>query len=300
MDRFALMETFISVIEAGSFSAAARRLNVGQPAVSKSIAQLEAKLGVRLLLRSTRGLTPTEAGQQFYERAKRALEEADEAELAARGSGAGLSGRLRICAAVTFARLHIVPEMKTFLAAHPDLTLEVLLDDDSVNLLEQGIDVALRMGVLGDSSMTARRLGESRRLVVGTPAYFEQAGVPAAPADLLLHQAIIYDQPGGGTSWTFRRDGSELAVAVDYITGRHRQCPARVTIERRQIVFQLFVELDQIIGQVKAQTESVRHIVMGIRQNRKAEFVLTHRLAAVNGVLRRNRHQVRAFRLERK
>jgi DNA-binding transcriptional LysR family regulator len=163
MDRFALMETFISVIEAGSLSAAARRLNVGQPAVSKSIAQLEAKLGVRLLLRSTRGLTPTEAGQQFYERARRALEEADEAELAARGSGAGLSGRLRICAAVTFARLHIVPAMKTFLAAHPDLTLEVLLDDDSVNLLEQGIDVALRMGVLGDSSMTARRLGESRR-----------------------------------------------------------------------------------------------------------------------------------------
>ncbi|NYH14780.1 LysR family transcriptional regulator [Paraburkholderia bryophila] len=219
MDRLIAMETFIGVIEAGSFSAAARRLNVGQPAVSKSIAQLEERLGVRLLLRSTRGLTPTDAGQKFYERAKRVIEEADEAELAVRISGASLSGRLRVCAPVTFARLRIVPSMKAFLAAHPGLTLEVVLDDRHIDLLEEGIDVALRMGALGDSSMTARKIGQSRRIVVGTPAYFELAGTPNVPADLITHEAIIYEQRGGGATWSFKRGSSETAVAV---SGRMR------------------------------------------------------------------------------
>lgn len=219
MDRLAAMETFVSVIEAGSFSGGARRLNVGQPAVSKSIAQLEERLGVRLLLRSTRGLTPTDAGQQFYERAKRAIEEADEAENAARGSGASLSGRLRICAAVTFARLHIVPSLKLFLATHPELSIEVILDDRNVDLMEEGIDVALRMGALADSGMTAKKVGQSPRYVVGTPAYFAAAGTPLVPADLIAHQAIVYEQRGGGTAWSFERDASEVAVAV---SGRMR------------------------------------------------------------------------------
>ena len=120
MDRFTVMETFICVVETGSFSAAARRLNVGQPAVSKSIAALEERLGVRLILRSTRGLTPTEAGQHYYERAKRSVEEANEAEGVARGTGKGLSGKLRVSAAVTFSRLHIIPRLSTFLNAHPE------------------------------------------------------------------------------------------------------------------------------------------------------------------------------------
>lgn len=214
MDRLTAMETFVCVVESGSFSAAARLLNVGQPAVSKSIALLEERLAVRLLLRSTRGLTPTEAGLAFYARAKRAIEETDEAELAARGAGANLSGRLRVCAAVTFARLHIVPAMGRFLDQYPDLTLDVVLDDRNVDLLEEGIDVALRMGKLDDSGMTARKLSESRRLVVGTPAYFEKAGVPATPAELATHQAIVYGQRYGGTAWTFRRESSEVSVAV--------------------------------------------------------------------------------------
>lgn len=115
MDRLAAMEVFVRVYEAGSFSGAAKRLQVGQPAVSKTVAQLEDRLGVKLLLRHSRGLTPTEAGQNFYERAKRSIEEADEAELAARGAGAGLSGRLRFGAPVTFARLHIIPRLPLFL-----------------------------------------------------------------------------------------------------------------------------------------------------------------------------------------
>jgi DNA-binding transcriptional LysR family regulator len=214
VDRLTAMETFVCVIESGSFSAAARLLDVGQPAVSKSIAQLEERLAVRLLLRSTRGLTPTEAGQAFYERAKRAIEEADEAELAARGSAGALSGRLRVSAAVTFARLHIIPRLPSFLERHPDLNIDIILDDENIDLLEHGIDVALRMGVLGDSTMTARRLTRGRRCVVGSPAWFAKAGEPRTPADLVSHQAIVYEQAGGGNAWSFKRGNTETSIAV--------------------------------------------------------------------------------------
>ena len=215
MDRMTAMETFVTVVDAGSFSAAARRLKLGQPAISKSIAQLEEHLGARLLLRSTRGLTPTDAGQQFYEHARRAIDEADRAEQAVRESSDGLSGRLRIGAAVTFARLHVLPALKSFLDQNPKLSIDIILDDRSIDLLEWGVDVALRMGTLDDSTMTAKRLLRGRRLVVGTPRYFAEAGIPTTPADLSQHQAIVYSLRGGGESWSFsRNDGTEVAVLV--------------------------------------------------------------------------------------
>ncbi|WP_320534984.1 LysR family transcriptional regulator [Robbsia andropogonis] len=214
MDRMAAMETYISVVEAGSFSAAAKRLKMGQPAVSKSVAQLEERLGVRLLLRSTRGLTATDAGQRFYEHAKRALEEVETAEQVVRDSSTSLTGVLRVGMAVTFARLHILPSLKVFMARHPDLQIDVVMDDRTIDLLGQGIDVALRMGNLDDSTMTAKRLARSRRVVVGTPAYFAKAGVPTMPADLSQHQAIVYSLRGGGESWAFSQNGKEVAVVV--------------------------------------------------------------------------------------
>jgi DNA-binding transcriptional LysR family regulator len=213
MDRLAAMETFVRVVETGSFSAAARGLNVGQPAVSKSVAQLEDYLGVRLLTRSSHGLAPTEAGQIFYDRARRTLYEAGEAEIAARGAGASLTGRLRICAPVTFARLHVIPRLPAFLAAHPELNLEVVLDDRIIDLLEESVDVALRLGSLADSTLTARKLTAGRRHVVGTPAYFARRGEPATPGDLADHEAIIYAQ-GGGATWSFRRATTEVSVSV--------------------------------------------------------------------------------------
>lgn len=215
MDRMSAMETFVRVVDAGSFSGAAKQLRLGQPAVSKTIAQLEERLGVRLLLRSSHGLTPTEPGRSFYERAKRSIEEADEAEIAARGAAATLSGRLRISAAVTFARLNVIPRLSDFLAEHPALDIDILLDDRNIDLIESGIDIALRMGQLSDSSLTARKIGESRRRVVGSPAYFKAKGIPQSPADLVNHQAVVYDQGGGGTAWTFRRGTSEASVTVD-------------------------------------------------------------------------------------
>jgi DNA-binding transcriptional LysR family regulator len=214
MDRLAAMEAFVLVVDTGSFSAAARRLNVGQPAVSKLIAQLEERLGVKLLVRTTRGLTATEAGLNYYERARRSIAEADEAELVARGAGTSLTGKLRIAAAVTFARIHLMPRLPEFLQQHPDLEIEVVLDDRNVDLVQEGIDVALRMGELVDSSLTARRIASAPHVVLGTPTYFARAGEPAAPGDLTAHEAIIYDQAGGGADWTFRRDASELSVTL--------------------------------------------------------------------------------------
>ena len=214
MDRLAAMETYISVVEAGSFSAAARRLNTGQPAVSKSIAQLEDRLGTRLLLRSTRGLVVTEAGHRFYEHAKRAVEEADQADHAARDAAASLTGKLRVCAAVTFARLHVLPALKSFMDVHPRLEIEIVLDDRQVDLLEEGIDVALRMGALSDSSMTARRIAQCPRMVVGTPGYFSAAGMPRIPADLSQHKAVIHSRRAGGESWSFTKGDSQVDVAV--------------------------------------------------------------------------------------
>ena len=214
MNRFTAMEAFVRVMETGSFSSAARQLQVGQPAVSKMIAQLEDRLGVRLLLRSTHGLSPTEAGQSFYERAKRSLEEADEADLAARGAAATLTGRLRISAAVTFATLHIMPRLPAFLAEHPDLDVEVVLDDRNIDFVDERIDVGLRMGTLTDPTMTARRISRCRRVMLGSPAYLARAGEPSTPGDLAAHEAVIYAQVGGGSIWTFRHDGTEISVTV--------------------------------------------------------------------------------------
>src|SRR5246500_5580237 len=140
MDRLAAMETFVRVVEAGSFSGAAKQLRVGQPAVSKTVAQLEDWLGVRLLLRSTHGLTPTEAGRNFYERAKRSIEEVEEAELAARGAAATLTGRLRISAPPTRARLQIVPRLPAFFAQNPALEVDLVLEDRNVDSIAAGID----------------------------------------------------------------------------------------------------------------------------------------------------------------
>src|SRR5215471_13265765 len=183
MDRLAAMEAFVRVVDAGSFSGAAKQLRIGQPAVSKTIAQLEDRLGVRLLLRSTHRLTPTEAGHNFYERAKSAIEEADEAELAARGASAALSGRLRVCGPLTFTRLHVMPALSVFLAEHPSLDVDVILDDRDPDLIAAGIEVALLIGRLADSAATARKIGLCQRKVIGTSAYFAARGVPQTPAD---------------------------------------------------------------------------------------------------------------------
>jgi DNA-binding transcriptional LysR family regulator len=213
MDRLAALEIFVRVVDTGSFSAVARHQRIGQPAVSKAVVQLEEWLGVSLLMRSTRSVVPTEAGRIFHERAKRTIEEADEAVVAARGSASGLSGKLRVSTAICFGRLHIIPNLSTFLAEHPDLDIELVLDDRNVDLVNEGIDVAVRMGAMPDSNMTARRIAEGRRIVVATPAYLQRHGTPMSPGELINHQAVLYSR-GGGESWTFRKAAAEVSVVL--------------------------------------------------------------------------------------
>lgn len=212
MDRFQAMATFVRVVDTGSFSAAARLLHVGQPAVSKTIAQLEERLRVRLLNRSTHGLSPTEAGLRYYERARASLQEADEAELAARDANAGLSGRLRVSAATTFARLHVVPHLPRFLAEHPELEIDMILDDRVIDLLAEGVDVSLRMGDLSDSTAVAQKLANGGRSVLATPTYLNRAGEPLRPAALAEHQVVVASQQTN--VWSFKRAAAEVSVQV--------------------------------------------------------------------------------------
>ena len=212
MGRLRDMELFVRVVETGSFSAAARQLNIGQPAISKAMAALEERLGARLLVRSTRRLRPTEAGTAFYERAIRAIAETSEAEAAARGAGGGLEGRLRICTPVTFGRLNLVPKLGAFLETHPKIKPELVMEDRDPDLVAENIDAALRCGVLPDSAMVVRKLAQAQVLVVASPAYLARKGVPRTPMDLLKHDGIIFTNTG--EDWVFRRGDSETQVRI--------------------------------------------------------------------------------------
>lgn len=214
MDRLQAMRQFVTVVDAGSFSAAARLLGMGQPAVSKAIATLEDYLGVRLMVRTTRSHSLTEAGQRFYERARVTLDEADAAEAAARDEASALSGRLRISAPIVYASFQIVPRLAAFLAGHPGLSVDLVLDDRRIDLVEEGVDLAIRAGDLGDSTLVARRIDRTRRMIVGSRAYLDMHGAPESPAALQEHQVITYTGFQGPTAWNFRRGTSNISVAV--------------------------------------------------------------------------------------
>lgn len=214
MDLFGAMKAFVRVYESGSVSTAAKQLGVGQPAVSKSVAQLEERLKTSLFLRSTRGLAPTDAGQRFYEHAVRTLDEADLALRAMGGDDAALTGRLRVSGTITFMRQHIIPQLAAFRAMHPEVALDLLLDDGNVGLIEEGVEVALRMGKLADSGMTARKIGQCRRVVVATPAYFAHHGMPQQPDDLAGHAAIVFSRGEGGEQVAFSRAGRARTVGL--------------------------------------------------------------------------------------
>jgi len=220
MDRLGLMETYIRVVETGSFSSAARHLNVGQPAVSKSIAQLEKLLGVRLLIRSRGGLKPSEAGQTYYENARRTIAHAEEADSTARATNAGLTGRLRVSAGTTFTKLYLMPRLSAFLAEHPNLSIEFVLHDGKIDPVKEGMDIGLRYGPLRDCALVGRRLARTRRLVLGTPSYFHRVGIPGSPTDLLDREAVIDTRDIGEiNTWRFRKDDLETPV---HMTGRLR------------------------------------------------------------------------------
>jgi DNA-binding transcriptional LysR family regulator len=207
MDLISVMRSFVRVYESRSFSVASKHLGTGQPAVSKSIAQLEQLLATKLFIRSTRGLAPTDAASTFYEHAVRTLDEAELALKAVRGEPAVLTGRLRVSGTITFMRQHIIPQLPDFLALHPGLDIDLLLDDGNVGLIEEGAEVALRMGKLPSSNLVARRIGQCRRVVVATPDYFARRGAPQQPEDLAEHAAIVFSRGEGGEQVGFVKDG---------------------------------------------------------------------------------------------
>lgn len=212
MDRFHVMAMFVRVVETGSFSAAAREMRMGQPSVSKAIAGLEDVLGVRLLTRTSRNLSVTDAGRAYHLRARRALDEADAAEQAARGLAQGFEGQLRVCTPVTLGRLNIVPHLAGFLEAHPRLAIDMVMDDQQINLIEHNIDVAFRLGPLDDSSLTARKIVAGTRVLVAAPSYLARHGTPSEPRDLPRHQTLVFAPSSASHDWHLRRGGETVSI----------------------------------------------------------------------------------------
>ncbi len=207
MDRLQAMQTFVRVVEAGSFTAVARQAGATQSAVSKQVAALEQALGARLLSRTTRSLALTEEGQRYFEQAQRLVAEIAEAESVVRGASRQLSGWLRVAAAVGFGRMVLLPIVQRFLADHPGVKVDLRLNDGFVDLVEEGIDVAVRVGELSDSSLVARRVGHTRRLVVASRDHVRRlakgAGSPREPADLQQHNCIVYTELATRNEWRF-------------------------------------------------------------------------------------------------
>ncbi len=213
-DRLRTLALFVRVAETGSFSRAGRELGYAQPTVSRMIGALEARLGVKLLMRTTRQVTPTEAGTLLLDRARAVLADIEDIESAVRGAG-GLSGTLRVATPVTFGAREIAPGLPKFLAAHPALRVELLMADRRVDLLEEGVDLAIRLGTLDDSSFVSRRISTAPRYIVASPAYLARAPALRHPGDLPAH-AIISGRAPGHDIWTFRQGaGRASAIKLD-------------------------------------------------------------------------------------
>ena len=201
MDRIQAVRLFIRVVDLGSFSKAAADLGIGQPAATKMVAALEHKLGSRLLHRSTHGVTPTEVGMLYYEKCKLIAHHVEEAESVAALLQSQVQGGLRISTSVAFGRRVLVPLVMQFMRRNPKLQIELSFEDRYVDLVEQGIDVAIRMGRLADSGLGARYLGINPWVVVASPDYLGRRGTPARPADLGTHDALIYSTVQGDARW---------------------------------------------------------------------------------------------------
>jgi DNA-binding transcriptional LysR family regulator len=214
LDELTSMAVFARVVEARSFSGAARILGVSKSAVSKRIARLEDSLGAPLLLRTTRRLALTEAGSAFYEHCARILSEAEEARAQVTDAGSSPRGLLRVNTPVTFSEMYLAPLLPRFLARHPDLQVEVTTDDRFVNVVDEGYDVVVRVAALEDSSLIARKLATDRRVVCAAPAYLTRAGTPRHPRDLLQHNCLRYAYLTVRDEWLFQCPEGKLSVSV--------------------------------------------------------------------------------------
>jgi len=215
VDRIRSIQALIAVVESGSFVAAAQRLHSSKAAISRYIQELETYLGVRLLQRSTRRLSLTEAGKDYYQRTKEILADLDNADNTVGASNSSLIGHIRINAPLTFGTRYLAPLWAEFLEQYPSITLDVELNDRRVDLLEEGFDLAIRIGNLADSSLVSRKLANGYAIVCAAPEYLQKHGTPQTPDELSQHQVISYSYLPTGDVWHFKhKDGEERAIAV--------------------------------------------------------------------------------------
>lgn len=214
MDRLDELAVWVAIVEAGSLAAAGRRLRHSPPAVTRALAALESRAGTLLLQRTTRRAAPTEAGRRLAEHARRVLAEFDEAMRAGSEESAAPTGVLRMTAPLVFGRLHVMPLVSDFLDAHPGVRVELSLSDRTVDLIEDGLDVAVRIGRLPDSGLVARRVGQVKRVLVASPAYLTARGMPRDPAGLEGHDIIYTAGRAGPIEWRFRHGGRDRATRL--------------------------------------------------------------------------------------
>jgi DNA-binding transcriptional LysR family regulator len=208
------MVTFARVVEAKGFSEAARRIGVSKSQVSKSVARLEGSLGVRLLNRSTRGLSLTEAGAAFYQHCSRVADEAAQAAEVVSQLQSGSRGGLRLTAPVAFGRLHVAPAVAEYLARHPGLTIEMTVTDRVVDLVDEGYDLAIRIAREPSLHLVAREFAPVRRVVCATPGYFRRRGIPATPHELEGHNCLQYTRVGRRSEWRLHNAQGEIVVPI--------------------------------------------------------------------------------------
>ncbi|HZE55600.1 MAG TPA: LysR family transcriptional regulator [Bradyrhizobium sp.] len=213
MDRIDAMQAFVAVADLQGFAPAARKVGLSPSGVTRLIAALEERLGARLLQRTTRSVTLTDIGTRYLERARRILADVEEAEGSAQDERTRPSGRLVVSAPVGFGRLHVSPVMSAYLKRYPEVSAELRLADRMVNLVEDGIDLAVRIGHLADSSLVARQVGEMRRIVVASSGYLKQHGEPNTPEAIASHETIQFGAMTASPDWRFVEDNREIRVA---------------------------------------------------------------------------------------
>jgi DNA-binding transcriptional LysR family regulator len=215
MDRFQELNVFAAVVDAGSFVGAAEALEMSKPAVSRHVAELESRLGVRLLQRTTRRLSLTEEGEVFYARASEVLASLQEAESEITSRTGKAAGQLKVSAPVSFGLLHLAPLWAGFMARHPDVVLDLTLSDRMVDLVEEGFDIAIRIARLPSSSLVSRKLSSTRLVLCATPRYLKTHGTPKTPAELARHTVLAYSLLSSGESWEFDGPQGHASVKVN-------------------------------------------------------------------------------------
>lgn len=214
MDRLDAMASFVAIADSGSFTAASRRLDLPLATVSRRLAELEKHLGARLLTRSTRQLALTDVGRRYLAACKQILGSIDDAERAAIGEYNAPKGELVVTAPIAFGRLHLLPIIEAFLTKYPEINIRMILSDRNAHLLDDHIDIALRIGPLADSAMIASQLGTVRRMVCASPKFLKEHGSPMVPTDLSSMDCVTFDVLGSADVWNFRCNGREVGVPV--------------------------------------------------------------------------------------